>query len=634
MIGKKLGNRYEILAPIGSGGMSQVYQARDTYLDRIVAIKVLREQFTSDEEFIRRFRREAQSAARLSHPNIVNIYDVGQDGDNHYLVMEMVKGKTLKEYIKEHGPLPIDEAIDIAKQICDGLEHAHENSIVHRDIKPHNILLTKGKRVKVTDFGIARAISTATVTHTKSIIGSVHYFSPEQAKGEVTGIKSDTYSLGIVLYEMLTGRLPFEGDTPIGIALKHIQNEAIAPSTYNTNISHELEKVVLKAIAKNPEDRYESVRKLRLDLMEVLLKKPLQPLQSLPLEINKKSKPLAEKEGQVSEDTLVFEEDFNLNSEKNPKENNKKKQLKPFIKWLIILAALLGLFGIIWTMGKVFIKEEVQVPDLLGMPAEDAQRLLNTMDLKMEVTTSVFHPEIAENHVVNQSPLPDTTVKTGRIIEVVLSKGPETVLVPNLIGSPRMIAEVNIENAGLKVGEVDEVFNDEYPVGQVVNQFPNPLETVLEKTEVDLVISKGPQPQIISMPNLVGKDLRTAENILVESGLILGNVGKESSNLYPEGFISRQSIASGQDILQGNTVDLTVSEGPGPRGRQERVNLRVNQGGQIKIEVQDVLGTRVVYDMYHQQGDAFSTTVEYYGQGIIVVYKDGVKVSEERVPSD
>lgn len=266
MEGKKLGGRYEIIGRVGGGGMAVVYKAIDSLLHRHVAIKVLSESLSNDSEFIRRFSREAQAAASLSHPNVVNVYDVGRDGYTHYIVMELVDGPTLKQHVLDNGALPIDEAVYIASQICDGLSHAHENGIVHRDIKPHNILMGSNGRVKVTDFGIARAASSSTITQTGSVMGSVHYFSPEQARGGVVGEKSDIYSLGVVLYEMLTGELPFDGDSAISIALKHLQEPVVDPRKLNEHIPDNIVRIVMRALEKDPEMRYTSAKAVMQDL--------------------------------------------------------------------------------------------------------------------------------------------------------------------------------------------------------------------------------------------------------------------------------------------------------------------------------------------------------------------------------
>ena len=270
MEGRKLGGRYEILYRVGGGGMAVVYKAKDLLLNRYVAIKVMNESLSNDTEFIRRFSREAQAAASLSHPNVVNVYDVGREGHIHYIVMEYVEGPTLKEYIQESGPLPPEEAVYIATQICDALAHAHDNQIVHRDIKPHNILLGYNGRVKVTDFGIARAATSSTITQTGSVMGSVHYFSPEQARGGVIGEKSDLYSLGIVMYEMVTGELPFDGDSAIGIALKHLQEQAVEPRQLRPDLPDDVNRVILKALEKDPNKRFASARAMMQELQYIL----------------------------------------------------------------------------------------------------------------------------------------------------------------------------------------------------------------------------------------------------------------------------------------------------------------------------------------------------------------------------
>lgn len=268
--GKKLGGRYEIASRVGGGGMAMVYKARDVLLNRYVAIKVLNESLSNDSEFIRRFSREAQAAASLSHPNVVNVYDVGRDGYTHYIVMELVEGPTLKEYIQDNGPLSVEEASSVAVQICEGLAHAHDNQIVHRDIKPHNILLGSKGRVKVTDFGIARAASSSTITQKGSVMGSVHYFSPEQARGGAIGEKSDIYSLGVVLYEMITGDLPFDGDSAISIALKHLQEPVKDPRKYNEQLNESFVQIVLKALEKDPAERFSSARAMMQEIKQVV----------------------------------------------------------------------------------------------------------------------------------------------------------------------------------------------------------------------------------------------------------------------------------------------------------------------------------------------------------------------------
>ncbi|KJS20944.1 MAG: hypothetical protein VR72_12720 [Clostridiaceae bacterium BRH_c20a] len=630
MIGKKIGNRYEILALIGGGGMSLVYQAKDIYLNRIVAVKILREYFTSDNEFVRRFRREAQAVASLSHPNIVNIYDVGQDGDTHYLVMEYIKGKTLKEIINEQAPIPLNETIDIVKQICDALEHAHENSIVHRDIKPHNIIITRGGRVKVTDFGIARAVSTATVTHTRGIIGSVHYFSPEQAKGEITGEKSDIYSLGIVLYEMVTGKLPFEGDSPISVALMHIQNEPVPPSQHNPNLPDTIEKIILKAIKKNPDERYETVAKLRLDLRASLLGKTSAPVgDAVEQKVfrNKKSTP------SVSDDTLVLD-DKPILEKPLEKEYIKTRRIRPIGYLLITFFGLLIIGGAIWGLGQLWVKEEVLVPDIIELSAPEAQRILAAENLKMAIEREIPHPDIKKDHIISQDPLPETRTKAGRTIQVLVSSGPALVPAPNVVGSSQIIADVNITNDGLAVGKVEQQYSSKYANGIVMGQFPEAGELVPEKSTIDLVVSKGPEPRYISMPPLIGLDLNNVEARLQETGLVLGEVTRQKSELYSYDFVIEQNPIAGKEVFQGSKVNVVLSDGPGPSTQSARVVLKLNESGLVKIQVRDVKGDRIAYEKFHEQGDAFVVNVNYFGQGLITVYIDDKKIKEQVVPSE
>ncbi len=345
MIGKQLGGRYEILGRVGGGGMAIVYKGLDILLHRHVAVKVLRQQYVHDEEFIQRFRREAQAAASLSHPNVVSIYDVGQEEDIHYIVMEYVEGTTLNEQIKEKAPLQVEEAVHIASQICDALDHAHHNQIIHRDIKPHNILIGKNGRVKVTDFGIARAVTSSTITQTGSVVGSVHYFSPEHAKGTPTGEQSDLYSLGIVMYQMLTGRLPFLGESPISVALKHLQEDVEEPRKVNPLIPQSVENIILRAMRKSTSERYRSAKDMLSDLESCLLphrrnEPKVNFLDDDELDEEKTRVMPALRPGQYA---VVEDEDDPQPRVKEtaPPEKKQKGWVKPLV-WFVVLMALVG----------------------------------------------------------------------------------------------------------------------------------------------------------------------------------------------------------------------------------------------------------------------------------------------------
>lgn len=549
MTEKILDNRYEILEQVGGGGMALVYRARDIYLNRIVAIKILREQLTSDEEFVSRFRREAQAVASLSHNNIVSIYDVGHSGQTYYLVMEMVEGRNLKELIKKNGPFPIDKAVAIAKQICDALEHAHEHRVIHRDIKPHNIIITKDGVVKVTDFGIARAVSTATVTHTGNIMGSVHYFSPEQARGEIADERSDIYSLGVVIYEMLTGELPFVGESPISVALKKIQNDPLSPRKINSQIGEALEKVILIAMDKDPKKRFKSAGDLRANLLSAHVH-------------NRLDKNVPEK---VSEDTVILprlaKNITEKSGEKAPKAN------APFKVWVWIILALMVIGFVIgmYLSATVLAREEVTVPDVRQKTVTEAQEELEGMGLFLEVNKTVPHPTIAEGLIISQTPKVDEIVRKSAKILVTVSAGPQMVDVPNVVDSSASAAEIALANKGLE-STITRVYNSQVPEGNVIDQEPDAGKEVAQGTAVALIVSKGPEPVWIKMPKVTGYTLTEAKEILKQNNLTLEVVQPEVSYIYEEEIVIRQDPGPDSEVLQGAVVNLVVSAGPGPFG--------------------------------------------------------------------
>jgi len=565
VIGRLLGNRYEVLEKVGGGGMSLVYKAKDVYLNRLVAVKVLREQLTGDEEFVARFRREAQAVASLSHGNIVSIYDVGHEDGIHYLVMEMIEGRNLKEVIRERGRLPVKEAVEITGQICDALEHAHNNRIIHRDIKPHNIILMANGRAKVTDFGIARAVSTATVTHTGSIMGSVHYFSPEQARGEIADEKSDIYSLGVVLYEMLTGRLPFEGDSPISIALKKIHGEPESPRKLNPEISEAMERVILRAMASDPFQRYQSVMELRQDLVLALL-------------YNKTTE--WAKNGKVSEDTLTL-----------PKLARKKKkrdeQAVQFRIWTFIMILLIAIGFVLgmYLSATVMARGEVKVPDVVGMNVADAGEVLGKVNLNLVPVRKENHPQVPKDRIISQYPKSEQVVKKNSKVEVVVSDGPTMVKVPNVLNASLLAAEVTLNNEGLEIGEVTRVYHEQIPSGQVVNQEPAAGKEVVQGTTVNLIVSKGAEPIWIKMPALTGLTLSQAKSILQSYNLIIGVIQPETSYKYNKDVVIRQDPGAESEILQGSVVNLVVSAGPGPGAGPYTVGVMLPQGGKAMERV-------------------------------------------------
>lgn len=622
MINRTLDNRYTILEHIGGGGMADVYRAHDKLLDRSVAVKVLRSQFTNDEEFVTRFRREAQAAAKLSHPNIVNMYDVGCDDETYYIVMEYISGETLKERIQANGPLPVELAIRIALEIAEALEHAHQNNLIHCDIKPHNILVTRSGRIKVTDFGIARAVTSATMTHTGTIIGSVHYFSPEQAKGSAIGAKSDIYSLGVVLYEMLTGTVPFVGETPVSIALKHLQEEPKPLRDINPSIPPLAEAVVLKAMAKEPEARFANITEMIEDLK--LAQNYLRDDQT---------RRLSREDFPTQILPRVNEKDVN-NIE--PVQDGQMTQAngKPR-KWLWGLLALLLLgfaIGAFLAYGKFWSASEINVPNVVGKQADVAKNILTGQNLRVSVSET-FNDKVPSGQVVSQYPEAGSTVKEQRTITLFVSKGGEVTVVPDLRGLNRRDAELQIKNAGLQLGYVDEQFAD-VPADTVVSQNPRPPAQVNKNTAIDLVISKGSGPRKLMMPDFRGSPINTVNTQLESLKLKLGTITEVASDKYPVGTITGQNPAPATETTEGTTVDFTVAKGNTGAAKRAVVQIAVPEGAAkqaVQIVVTDSNGRRVVYENVHKPGDKVEKTIEGVGQVRVQVYINGMLLQEQTI---
>lgn len=545
VIGTLLGNRYEVLEQVGGGGMALVYRAKDVYLNRIVAIKILREQFTSDEEFVTRFRREAQAVASLSHSNIVSIYDVGQDKEIYYIVMEMVEGRDLKEFIKEKGSFSVKETLDLATQICDALAHAHEHEIIHRDVKPHNIIITNEGKAKVTDFGLARAVSTETVTHTGNIMGSVHYFSPEQARGEIADEKSDIYSLGVVLYEMLTGKMPFEGESPISVALNKIQNDPVSPREIKPQIGEALEKVILRAMAKDPRNRYNSVSELKQNLISAALYNRVDN----------------EAPVKVMEDTIILPK-FRKETRGKTDKGNIAAPLKLWT-WVMVALIIVGFILGIYLSATVLARGEVTVPNLANKTVDEAKSELEKIGLKLVLGKTINHPTVEEELIISQSPKAEEIVKKNQEIVVTISNGPIMVEVPDVYDKPLATAEIELSNVGLTSAPT-YAYHSQIASGNVFRQEPGVNESVAQETVVNLIVSKGPEPVWIKMPKLTGYALTEAETILMLNNLILGVVSPEPSYRYDKETVIRQDPGADSEILQGSIVNLVVSSGPGP----------------------------------------------------------------------
>ncbi|MBC2721207.1 Stk1 family PASTA domain-containing Ser/Thr kinase [Desulfosporosinus sp.] len=565
---KIFGERYEVLERIGAGGMAIVYKAKDLLLNRVVTIKVLREQFVTDEDFIRRFRREAQSAASLSHPNIVSIYDVGKDGDTEYIVMEYVEGRNLKEIIREYAPLSTEQSINLARQITGAIQNAHEHHIIHRDIKPHNILVTADGHAKVTDFGIARAVSSATVTHTGDIVGSVHYLSPEQAKGIQSNEQSDIYSLGIVLYELLTGKVPYDGETPIAIALKHLQQEPVPPSKLNPRIGQELEGVIMRAISKSPEQRYLTAKDLLEDLNHIQAGRPIgrfDVFQGDDPEKTQTHKGMGKALAPIDVKDSI------------PTKTVNKRQWLLIVGGLLLLFALLG--GGVWNYLSV---EPTTVPNLVGKTVPVAEDYIKQAQLNLDPEIAYeFNDDVEKDRIIEQEPKADTSVKAGRSIKITVSKGSDLGQFPDVtVGQmSKENALFLIQNAGF-TGKVtfDTIPNPTAAKDAVLHQNPAPLATWPKNGDIHLTLSAGPQFQTINMPNVIGKSSTEAKTILVDQNMLVLKIETEVSTTSPEDVVISTIPNPGESIQQGSEVTMVVSRGPGPFAqgmRDQASNSRV-----------------------------------------------------------
>lgn len=618
MKNKRLNDRYKLLEVIGEGGMAIVYRAKDLILDRTVAVKVLRSEFSNDEEFILRFRREAESATSLSHPNIVNIYDVGEEEQLYYIVMEYVEGKTLKEYIREKAPLPIEEALTIFDKICSAIRHAHENHIIHRDIKPHNILITKDGQVKVTDFGIAMAMTSATITHTKSVLGSVHYLSPEQAKGSIATEKSDIYSLGVVLYEMVTGQVPFSGESPVTVALKHLQETFTSPRLLNSEVPPSIENIINKAMAKSPEERYDSVAQMQAEVaiaLEPTIEHRVFSHNDIDDETTKVLAPVAPLKEEPQK------------SEEKPNHTIKKKKRRRYI----MLAALLTiLFGAVATIGiaNMLSAKEVTIPDVTGMSYEEAVKELEENNL-IPVKEEEYSLEIEEDYVIRQSPSPHSIVKEKSEVTIVVSLGKEKKEIDNYVGKSKDHVERLIKNLNFKDVEWIRVKSDE-PAGTILSQSPEPgEEVVIEETTLILRYSSG--IQTVTLDNLIGMTRKEAESYLKNKGLKV-KITEEYSDTVDKDRVISQSPSPYKEVKVGSTVNITVSKGEDPAKKERPITFEVSQPielheeSEVLIRYQDATtknGIAVHEHASNTKTYRFSLTIAPNGTASYQIYING-----------
>lgn len=562
MIGTILGDRYELLEKIGEGGMAVVYKAKCHKLNRFDAVKILKKEFVSDSDLVDKFKKEATAIANLSDNNIVNIFDVGSQGDINYIVMEYVKGKTLKEVIEENGRLPYDTVLDYGIQISKALDCAHRNNIIHRDIKPQNILVTEEGVLKVTDFGIAKSPDSATITNSKKILGSAHYFSPEQAKGSYIDARTDIYSLGIVLYEMVTGRVPFDAESPVSVALKHIQEAPIPPKQIVQNIPESLNKLILNAIEKEPSKRYKTAKDMISDLIKIQ-KNPDSQIQYAntdngftrimdPVNQALLQEELEKDKNSINDNDEDHEDDYR---KKGITKKSKKIIILSLIAVLAISLGLLSAYLIDRSSLAAKKDKEVTVPQILNLTKEEAKKLLEDNKLKIEVA-GTEKSDKKEGTIIDSNPKEGQIVKEGSVVKVIVSGGIPSIKVPDLKNIDLKSAKDMIESYELEVGSIDSDFSDTVSKDNVIKQDPGEDKQVEKGTKINLVVSKGPKIILIAVPNVINANINDAENALRNAKLTVNKSTEETTDKGKDQKVFYQSIEAGTKVEAGSTINI------------------------------------------------------------------------------
>ena len=670
-----LGERYEIISRIGSGGMADVYKAKDHKLNRMVAVKVLKPEFREDKTFIRKFRTEAQAAAGLSHPNIVNVYDVGEDRGVYYIVMELVEGITLKDYIDRKGKLSVKEATSIAIQVSLGLEAAHNRNIVHRDVKPQNIIISTDGKVKLSDFGIAKATSSNTIS--SNVMGSVHYSSPEQVRGGYSDYKSDIYSLGIVMYEMVTGRVPFDGDTTVAVAIQHLQEEMVKPSAYAPNLPISMEKIILKCTQKNPDRRYENMSALLSDLRKALVSPNedfvvmVSPLsqdktrvigeedvnrirqEANTVHIGEQLLKEADREMGIEEDV----EDDELDDEDDDGELNPKMEKAITIMGIVTAIVIVGI--IIYLIGSFFglfqfasnnkenntqttetqqtetsesktsesealtDENSVEMIDVKGLTYEEAQKQLNAIGLGIHEESTASSDEYEAGRILQQSVEKGVRVELHTTITVVISSGSGSIEVPSVTGSTAENAESTLTAQGFTVSK-EYAYDNSVTQGNVISQSPASGSSAKKGDTITITISQGAEPAVV--PNVVGQTEDNAKAMLSNVGLNY-NITSVYSSTVEAGYVVEQNITAESQVQKGTTVNLTVSLGAEPvedvTTTTYRASFRVQK---LSGDVSNVSGANIL--LYDGQDGSGNVLEQWMNQSIDSFGEDGLSLSK------
>lgn len=631
MLNRILGGRYSLEEKRGGGGTALVYRGRDSLLNRTVAVKVLNASLTSDDEFVAKFRREAQAAASLSNPHVVGIYDVGEDDGTYYIVMEYVEGKTLKQHIEDRKTLSESEVVDISMQICEALRHAHRHGVIHRDIKPHNILLTRDGQVKVADFGLARATTTATLTESDSLMGSVHYMSPEQARGGFTSERSDIYSLGVVMYEMLTGTTPYSGDSMFSVAIKHLQETPKPLREHNPEVSEALALIVERAMSKEQANRYQSAEEMLADLAELpgaaeQLARRGGSLRGSGELVLREPKELAEAFIQGAE---------SAGSRRANDLAKKKKRGKP--SWVVVLTILMilimggigvGLLYMFWP------RPEVIVPNIVGMSLAEAQQTLREANLEYVIRDGEYNADLEPGTVIRQNPEAGRTVRAGREVEIIPSQGADLKEVPNVVGMTLLEARIALNAQGFAIGQQDTEHSETIPAGVVISQNPRPPLRAERGTAIDVLVSLGSPIVYVNPPTLVGLSQGEAEIQLRNVGLEIGLITWEYSGLE-FGFVVRQGVSPFEQVPRGTPVSLVVSRG---KLHKETVIIpagELAENSRVEVSAEDREGRKIIFDQLRSpSGGDIVVEVEAVAPYYLLVTINGRVYRYERVGSE
>lgn len=639
--GVMISGRYEIMGRIGSGGMADVYKAIDRKLNRYVAVKVLKREFREDESFVRKFQTEAQSAAGLQHPNIVNVYDVGEDRGLYYIVMELVEGITLKEYIQKKVRLTPKEVISIAVQVCSAMEMAHSHNIIHRDIKPQNIMISKEGKVKVTDFGIAKATSSNTIS--TNVMGSVHYTSPEQARGGYSDAKSDIYSLGITMYEMITGELPFDGDSTVSIALKHLQEDITPPSELIPDMPYSLERIILKCTQKSPDRRYTNVSQLVRDLKRSLTDPDgdfvvIAPFVSgtdtriVTAEELSRIQQAAEYDSDEYDDDYDDDDDYEERRARRREESGKKEidpKMAKIMKILTVVVTIICIFILVFVLGKAtglfttggngssVTEAKVEVPNLVGMTEEKAEEACEKVGLCMKVVSEVESKKHEKGEVDSQKTAAGAKMPEGAIVQVVLSKG-KLVEIPNLSKKDYIDARDALIDLGFSKSNIKmvEEASDTIDEDKVIKTDPEAGEWKNKETAITVYVSTG--IEMVKVPNLVGMTKEAAEQALTEKGLVSSVTEEYSSK--EAGLVIEQETDADKEVAKGSKVEYTVSKGEEPK---EKVKIPTGLKGKSYSSVKATLA-----NMGLEANPRYEESKEYNDGYVVYVEAEGTEVEK------